>query len=888
MDTTQQGAPSTGAPVNYDEGATVNPDFKAPAPAATNYDEGATANPDYKAPSSAPQTGMQKVTSGLEAQTGSDWDSPVLGNTISGAVKSAAGGLGNVLDMLNHKFSSNSQLNNPQTVGEKTRAQALADSYKQAHPTATPQEVSQYMNEQASKGVSSHVQDAADWLRSSGQPTGFWQNVGSLGEQALELLGTDGISKLATVPVKAGEAVQAIDSVQHAAQTAKIVKVLKDNPRLAGLVTVGLKASKDAVTMGAQSYAHTEDTGQAVTAGLTGGAVGGALGVVGNELRLGAKAADTVDNFRNVAENAPTGNEVEHQLGNSVTGAVQPTIDAAQSAQNEAEEKIANASTVPETLAQNAPSNEAITSATQKAVKGAHDSLMTEYGKGLEALKGAAQGQTLSLEGSPLQKAAATLLGKGEAEGRTLDIAFDKSNPGSDKANKMLRYLENPYADEQEAAAKAKATVGPQPADTPVVPAKTLATDPVNMDMKELVDRRKQLGEKLRDTGWQSDEQRSDRGIYKTLLQGTDDSIQQLLNQSGNPEAIDTLNNMNSKYRTGIQRFDNPDVRALLEGNSNDVAKRLMGGGTSVDDINTVRDTIGKDAFQKLSDDSLQRFAADSVDKKTGQLDFNTFFKKWNTIPAATRQAMFQDSFKAGTLQQAMMQVQKTNASGVIPEAAQTIKDATNQIAGLLKSGDVGSLLKDPDRVQAIHALVGPRAMGELGTSIMQNQIREASTDATGKVGNVNAGKVLDFIKSLKDSPEVVNALFKPTPETAAAYDKVMSDLKSVKSTQSLMKAGIMLPTLGAGAGVGHAMGSVLLGTVVAGLGEKMGADFIDKIANSPAAWTTIKALNTAGQSTMAHVAARGAQVLSSHGATGLLNAGKPAWAQSAQSSLSK
>jgi hypothetical protein len=67
-----------------------------------------------------------------------------------------------------------------------------------------------------------------------------------------------------------------------------------------------------------------------------------------------------------------------------------------------------------------------------------------------------------------------------------------------------------------------------------------------------------------------------------------------------------------------------------------------------------------------------------------------------------------------------------------------------------------------------------------------------------------------------------------------------------------------------------------------------MGSDFLDKIANNPAAWSTIKVLNTAGQSTMAHVAARGAQVLSSHGATGLLNAGKPAWAQSAQSSLSK
>ena len=36
--------------------------------------------------------------------------------------------------------------------------------------------------------------------------------------------------------------------------------------------------------------------------------------------------------------------------------------------------------------------------------------------------------------------------------------------------------------------------------------------------MQKLVDTRKSIGEKLRNTGWQTDEQRADRDIYKKLL----------------------------------------------------------------------------------------------------------------------------------------------------------------------------------------------------------------------------------------------------------------------------------------------------------------------------------------------------------------------------------
>jgi hypothetical protein len=228
-------------------------------------------------------TGLQKLTSGLENFHIPSY-LPQMGQEASGALKSGAGMVGNILEMLNHGANPDEHVDSPMLQGEKARSQALANSYKQAHPTASPQQVSQYMNDQASKGVSSHIQDAADWLRSSGQPVGFWQHVGSIGEQALELFGLDGISKLADAPLvasEAGKAGQTIDAAAHAAQTSKVAAVLQSNPKIAGLISIGLKASKDAFAQGAQNYAHTRDLGQAAEAALIGGVVSAPIHAAG-------------------------------------------------------------------------------------------------------------------------------------------------------------------------------------------------------------------------------------------------------------------------------------------------------------------------------------------------------------------------------------------------------------------------------------------------------------------------------------------------------------------------------------------------------------------------------------------------------------------------------
>jgi hypothetical protein len=886
---TQSSGDSNQLPEGYTVSSTP---FQAPAQSNTSqqselpdgYTIGSTPFQNGK-----PQTGMQKVTGGLEAQTGSDWDSPILGNTISGAVKSAAGGLGNILDMVNHALSPNSNVNNPITQSDKVRAQSIAQSYQSAHPTATPEQVSQYVNQKSTQGLSTHVQSAADWLRSAGQPSGFWQNVGALGEQTVELLGLDGLSKLITVPAKAAEGVAVIDSAQHAAQLSKVATVLQNNPKIAGLVAVGLQASKDAVMMGGQTYAHTEDAGQAVTSGLVGGAVGGVVGGIGaiasSVLEKGGQAAEDVNSIRNAAQNAPTANAVERQLDSRVKGALQPTSDAAQNAIDNANNVLDEAQQTQGTLAYNAPSNEQITNAAKQQVQNVHANLMTEYGNGMDTLKKIAQGQTLDYAGSPLQQAAQSLLKQGSEESKTLDTAFDVNRPGSDGANKMLDLLANP----EKIPVK-----GTEPTPTLYdASGNAINMNPqapsIQMGMQELVDRRKQIGELLRKTGWQTDEQLSDRDIYKTLLQGTDDSIQKLLAQTGNPEAISTLQNMNNNYRTGIQRFDNTDIQAILKGNSDSVQKRMLAGNTSIADINNLRDTVGKGTFQLLSDDMAQRFAADSISPKTGALDFSNLLTKWNAIDPAKRDALFGSSMNAEFLENAIKAVQNVTGSEVIPQSEQIIKDTSKQIADILGNGNIDNLLKDTTRVKNLSSLIGPDAMGELGKSVLQNKLREASTNVYGSVGNIDTKKFLSFVDSLKNAPEVRNALFPDTTDAANAYKQAIAKVKNIDTAKFFTKLGIgagLTGTVGAaGSLVGHAlMAMALTGGAEAGAVKLVprASSFLDELANSKQAWGILSGLNSIAKSPGTRAAGKAAKYAAG------LTAGKAAsWVNSTKSSLS-
>jgi hypothetical protein len=134
--------------------------------------------------------------------------------------------------------------------------------------------------------VAGHMKDAADWLRTGSEPHGFWEHVGAIGEQTIEFVGTDGLLKMAGAGLQATQAGKAaIGAAEELKAAQQVAATLKANPKLAGLVTIGLKAAKDALGLGAQTYVHTEDPQQAASAGAGGAILSGATGLAGRYLQ---------------------------------------------------------------------------------------------------------------------------------------------------------------------------------------------------------------------------------------------------------------------------------------------------------------------------------------------------------------------------------------------------------------------------------------------------------------------------------------------------------------------------------------------------------------------------------------------------------------------------
>jgi len=154
--------------------------------------------------------------------------------------------------------------------------------YKMQHPNATPEEIQKaWLDPKSGIGarIAGHLRDASTWLKTGSEPEGFWEHVGAIGEQILEYVGTDGLLKMAGSGVRATElGARAVTAADHLKQAQQVATTLQQNPRLAGLAAIGLKASQDAATMGAQTYIHTEDPTQAAIGAVMGGGTSAVMG----------------------------------------------------------------------------------------------------------------------------------------------------------------------------------------------------------------------------------------------------------------------------------------------------------------------------------------------------------------------------------------------------------------------------------------------------------------------------------------------------------------------------------------------------------------------------------------------------------------------------------
>jgi hypothetical protein len=232
----QAPAQTAAAPANDPWSVTSQAPATQPAPASATPSEphglgGFAENPSHADDAAISKGGLF----GLAARVTKPIDE--LG---AGAIKSAGQVVGNILDF----FSA------PRPIGNAAPEQQ----------TPLQQRTSQ------------HLKDAVNWLRTGDQPSGFLEHVGAIGEQVLELMGTDGLLKLAGRAPQAAEAVSgAMRAGEDLKNAQQITATLARNPKIAGLLAIGLKATRDATMLGGQTYAHTEDPEQALLAAGTAG-----------------------------------------------------------------------------------------------------------------------------------------------------------------------------------------------------------------------------------------------------------------------------------------------------------------------------------------------------------------------------------------------------------------------------------------------------------------------------------------------------------------------------------------------------------------------------------------------------------------------------------------
>lgn len=613
---------------------------------------------------------------------------------------------------------------------------------------------------------------------------------------------------------------------------------IQKSPVLARLVATGMDALRAGATQGLQTTVKTggdvsKGAGEGGSMALGSAALGAPLSVVGGVLAKGAEAAKTAGELQKAAESAPTEAEANELLRQKVQKS-----EASQK-EGEAAEKVAGAGSVAESAAQNAPTNQIITAQAQKAAQNAHDALSTEYETAANKVIKSLNDTTIDYHDSDIKKGVQDLLGESEKNKEYLPAKFKVPSPLTPGVQTWLKDNLEHYGEVVEKGEDGKPKWVPQP--TP-------------MTAEDLLDTAKQLKANIRKTSYLTPEGRADRDAFFKLLDDVHQSLADLAIKSGKPEAIDAINQMNDNYKEGIARFNHPDVKAILQGGAENRILSLLQGGKSVGDIQTIKKTIGPKAFSSLADSMAQRIAADSVDKTTGQFSFDNFFKNWNKIPADIRGEVFENSLKGGSLENAVNQIKGVNSREVV-----------DTLQPLLEKGDVSKLVSNPEQINELQKIVSPEAMGEIGKTILQNQLREASTvlDKSGnpKIGAVDTDKFLNFINQFKDSPETINALFKPTPETADAYSKLLQDVHNVDHVKEMVKLGIIAPAIGATAGgvLHHSAISAIMGAMAAeGAGYfKTARVLLDRMANSPQTWATLRALGRVSESPVSNLGSR-------------------------------
>jgi hypothetical protein len=428
------------------------------------------------------------------------------------------------------------------------------------------------------------------------QPHGTVQHVGVGAESIAEFLLGD-------------EALKGLSMADKYAQVAKTMKMAEQSPRMMKALKIGADAARMGTVQGIQTGVKTGgDVGAVAESGLVGAGTAGVLGGAGALLGKGASA-----------------------LGNAGKK-VQELGDLAGTA---------------------APKKE-IASQLADKINSSEDLLKSNYGDKLKDFVARTEGTSVPYADSPFHKAVQDVLGKGESEATPFDEALRKSRPGSARVNQTLEDLDAlgkpPEVAEPETWVDNNGVKHTEPVQ------KMDAPEPVNMDMKTLLGQRALLGERIRQIKGVSSEDLADKQVYGKLMDGVDDTIDDLVGKAKDPEVADEYQDLRQNYKEHVNLYQDPVVKAITnpKGAPDDAARAFVGlvnksglpqAGKvqqSLATLQKVLDPLGKEGDKPLKDFGSHVFHTMLNDAAPeGNFNASKFMDTWSRIDPATKDKLF-------------------------------------------------------------------------------------------------------------------------------------------------------------------------------------------------------------------------------------------------------
>lgn len=414
-------------------------------------------------------------------------------------------------------------------------------------------------------------------------------------------------------------------------------EAIKKSPILARLVGVGMDAIRQGTVQATQTGVKTGgDIGAAVKEGGTMAGVSAALGApaaaVGGALERAGKLGQTLETAKKGAAEAETiakGAEVRPAAAEAT--AKPPLIEAPA------------AGVVPE--------HKEIASGAAQAVNKIEENMHGSYDEGIKQISSELEGKTIALDGSPLAQAAKEARADLAQEPKGLTKRLGKSLqgmiPGTERGEKMVGTL---LGEEKKSDVTPSWLMGEE-----VKGEEAAAPKPEAMTVDNLINYRQRLTKMLPQMSYDD----PNKPVLYKLVNGVDDTIQKMADESGSPEVSKSYKDLRGQYKDQVQYFNSASAKAagnplryqvaqkLQSETLNDAPQYLLGGNNSLAKVRAAKDLLGKESMDNLSVQTIRRWAEDSMNPDTGKLNAKKLIDQWSKVPADTRNEFFSQAHDA-------------------------------------------------------------------------------------------------------------------------------------------------------------------------------------------------------------------------------------------------